>query len=119
MLATGRSCLSGVGADILIPTKKGVSITIDEFPKVLEGVKKLGDVMSNEKVVATIRKSDTQEIRIGITTFKNIPLIYIRTFAYKNDQWLHTQKGISMKVDLYPKLLESLGLLNEEIKKLK
>jgi len=107
--------------DSLIPTKKGISLKADLFPQLLEAIKGLGNVMSSEKEVARIKKSSTEEIRIGVTTFKDIPLIYLRTYTlFGSDppEWRPTRKGVSLKVDLYPKLYEAIEKVEVELKKL-
>ena len=107
-----------IGEDSLVPTKKGISLSLDQYPQLLDGVRRLGDVMSNERVVARIGKSERSEVRIGITIFRGNPLIYLRTFVQfgsDDPEWKPTQKGVSLRVDLYPKLLEAIEAAGSEI----
>jgi len=105
--------------DTLIPTKKGISLRVEKYPELLDAVHKLGETMSNEKLVARIKKSSKEEIRVGTTTFKDIPLIYLRTFTLIGEkaEWKPTQRGISIKVDLYESLLDGMEKLGTAIEK--
>ena len=105
--------------DTLIPTKKGLSLPVEKFPELMKAIYKLGETMSNEKVVARIKKSGKEEIRVGTSMYRDIPLIYIRTFAPigEKKEWKPTQRGISLKVDLYENLLSAFEELDQEIEK--
>ena len=65
---------------MLVPTQAGVNLLVDYFPEFLKGIKDLGEIMAGDKVIAKIRKNDNQQVWIGINTYKDIPLIYVRTF---------------------------------------
>ena len=113
-----RTFVPVIGEDGLTPTPKGVSLNVDLYPQLLQAVRDLGEVMSNDKLVARIPKNDKEEVRVGVNTFKNIPLIYIRRFVKSKggeEEWTPTRKGISIKVDLYPRLLEAIEGLGDEI----
>jgi len=100
----------------LIPTRDGISLAIEKCDELVQGVRALGEVMSSDKVVARIKKNTIQEIWIGTNTYKDIPLIYIRTYAAYGDEDLKpTKLGISMKVNLYPQLLEAVEKLSIEV----
>ena len=109
-----RIYVQAIDEDGLVPTKKGVGIPIEIFPQVLEGVRQLGDVMSADRLVARVPRNEKSEIRVGTNTFKGHHLIYVRVFNKENSEleesWKVTNKGVSMRVDLYPKLLEALEL---------
>jgi len=116
-----RTYVQAIGENGLLPTKKGISLPIEHYPQLLEAIRQLGDVMSAEKTVACIRKSTREEVRIGITKFKGIPLIYLRTFANygsESTELKPTKKGVSIRVDLYPKLLEAVEALGQEVSNL-
>ncbi len=104
----------------LIPTKKGISLPIEKYPELMEALYKLGDTMSNEKLVARIKKSGKEEIRVGTTTFRDIPMIYLRVYTPigEKSEWKPTQRGVNLKVDLYESLLEAVEGLGEEIEKI-
>jgi len=110
-----RTYVPEVEGEGLIATKKGVSLPLDLYDKVLEAVRRLGDVMGPEKVVAVIPRSEGEQVRIGVTLFKGHPLIYVRTFVDASSEWIATQKGISLRVDLYPTLLEALEVLRPAV----
>ena len=113
-----RTFVPVIGEEGLMPTPKGISLDVDQFPELLQAVQDLGEVMTNDKLVARISKNPTQEIRVGVNTFRNMPLIYIRTFTRKDENtedWTPTKKGISIKVDLYPRLLEAIESLGDQI----
>ena len=112
-----RTFVPVIGEDGLTPTPKGISLNVDKYPELLKAVQELGEVMSNDKLVAQIPKNEKEEVRVGVNTYKNIPLIYIRIFAKSKggDEWTATRKGISIKVDLYPRLLEAVEQLGNAI----
>jgi hypothetical protein len=113
-----RVYVQAVGEDSLVPTQKGISLDFEKYPMLLSGVRALGEVMGNEKLVATIPKSKREELRIGVNMYKGNPLLYMRTFLLFNatdTEWKPTQKGISLRVDLYPKLLEAVEALGPAI----
>jgi len=106
-----------IGDDVLIPTTKGVSVPLELYPSVLDGVRRLGDVMGRDKVVSRIPKSKKTEIRVGINTFRGKTLLYIRQFAIMDDseEMKPTKKGISISVDQYPQLLEIIEALADYV----
>ena len=112
-----RIYVQAIGEDVLIPTSKGVSIPIDLFPAVIDGVRKLGEVMGREKVVERIPKSKKTEIGVGINIFRGQTLLYIRQFTTMNNanEMKPTKKGISVRVDQYLQLLEVIETLAKYI----
>lgn len=106
--------------DGLIPTRNGISLGIDKCDELITGIKALEDVMSNEKIVAKIKKNGKEEVRIAVSTYREIPLIQIRTYAaYKEgDEMKPTKKGVSMNVNLLPQLVESAEKLSAAVKAL-
>lgn len=105
-----RIYVQPLGEANLVATKKGVAIPVDLFSQVMQGVRDLAEVMGPEKIVARIAKSSKEEIRIGASTFRGTRLIYIRSFVNVDaeGEWKPTRKGVSLRVALYPHLLETL-----------
>lgn len=103
----------------LIPTPSGVSVVAELTSELVKGVQALKGTLTTEGVVAKIKKNAKQEIWIGMSIFKERPLIYIRTYAIWGDdpEMKPTKKGISVNVDLYPQLLEAVEKLGEAIQK--
>ena len=101
-----------------IRTKKGVSLPAERYPELREAIENLGDVFSPETVVAALPKSDGAEVRVGFNEYKGHRLIYVRTFLRPSDgaeEWIPTRKGVSLKVDQYPRLLDGIRALGERL----
>jgi len=96
-----------------VATKSGVNFPAALFPDILKGIRDVGDVMSTDKVVAKIQKTSSQQIWVGLNTYKNIPLLYVRVYSQYGDEeeYKPTKQGVSMRVDLYPQLLEAVEKL--------
>jgi hypothetical protein len=105
----------------LTPTRDGISLGIEKSDELINGIKELENVMSSEKLVAQIKKNNREEIRIGLTIYKENPLIQIRTYAAYGDvaEFTATKKGVAMSVNLLPQLLESIDKLEVAIASLK
>ena len=112
-----RIYVQAIGEEALIPTSKGISIPVGLYTELLDGMRKLGDVMGREKVVKRISKSPKTEIRVGINIFRGQTLLYIRQFSTMKDsnEKKPTKKGISVRVDQYPQLLEIIETLATHI----
>ena len=114
-----RIYVQAIGEDDLVPTRKGISIPPHIFPAVLEAVRKLGEVMARERLIARIPRDGRSEIRVGVNEFRGQRLIYLRLFLREGDPgqeiWKPTQKGVSLRVDLYPRLLEALEEIREQV----
>ncbi len=110
-----RTYAAGLEGEELVPTPSGVSIVTELSSELVQGVQALKDVLKTETVVAKIKKNSKQEVWIGTSVFKEMPLIFIRTYAVWGDdpEFKPTKKGISVNVDLYPQLLEAVQKLNE------
>lgn len=109
-----------LGSEELVPTKKGISLEYQHIDDLLDGVKKLGEVMGGDQVVKTIPKNDNQEIRIATSSFKGMSLLEIRTYMKFNNQptFSPTAKGVSIQSSQYPLLLEVVSKLHKHIKSL-
>jgi hypothetical protein len=108
-----RTYAAGLEDEELVPTPSGVSVVSELSSELVQGVQALKDALKTEAVVAKIKKNSKQEIWIGTSVFKGMPLIFIRTYAVWGDdpEFKPTKKGISVSVDLYPQLLEAVQKL--------
>ncbi|MBL8079268.1 MAG: transcriptional coactivator p15/PC4 family protein [Anaerolineales bacterium] len=103
-----RTYAAGLEDEELVPTPSGVSLAAELTNELVQGVQALKDALKTEGVVAKIKKNSKQEVWIGMSIFKERPLIYIRTYAVWGDdpEFKPTKKGISVSTELYPQLLE-------------
>lgn len=110
-----RTYIPGDHTKELVPTPSGVSLAAELTNELIEGVKALKDYLTTEGVAAKIKKNSKQEVWIGMSIFKEMPLIYIRTYATWGDdpEFKPTKKGISVNTDLYSQLLDTVQQLNE------
>lgn len=99
-----------------IPTKKGISLEIDQYAALREALLDIGNDLQAERVVATVGKTITQEIQISLSYFKEMALINIRTFVVYEGELRPTQKGVSIKTSLYPQLWDAVEKLGDLIK---
>ncbi len=99
-----------------IPTKKGISLEIDQYGALREALLDIGNDLQAERVVATVGKTISQEIQISLSYFKEMALINIRTFVVYEGELRPTQKGVSIKTSLYPQLWEAVEKLGDLIK---
>lgn len=101
-----------------IRTKKGISLPASRYPELRDAVERLGEVFRPETVVAALPKGDNSEIRVGFNEYKGQRLIFLRTFIRPADGgtgWIPTRKGVSLKVELYPRLLDGIRALGERL----
>ena len=101
-----------------IPTKKGISLEIDQYAALREALVSLGNDLEKERFISSVGKTATQEIQIGLSYFKEMALINIRTFVNFEGEMRPTQKGVSIKTTLYPQLWDAIENLGELIKKI-
>ena len=100
-----------------VPTKEGVTLPVEQYQALLEGVRALEGTSGKEVVTAKIAKNKTQQVWVGANIYKDIPLVYIRTYAaFVGSQELKPAKqGVSIRAELYPKLLEAVEKLGKEL----
>ena len=67
--------------------------------------------METEREIAVINQRADQEIRIGLGNFKKIKLIDIRTHLKIEGELRPTQKGVSLKTELFPQLWDGIEKL--------
>jgi hypothetical protein len=89
-----------------VRTKKGVSIESDRFHLIREGVQRLYEVASLDRVVSKIPVG-RDEIWIGVQPFHRDQYVYVRRFYRDDDgEWQPTQKGVSVRTDRLDDLVD-------------
>jgi hypothetical protein len=70
----------------------------------------------DERVLTTLSKGDTHEIRVTIKAFRGAQYLDIRQH-WRDDggEWHPTKKGVSLNVEYVPDLLEALQRAEELI----
>jgi hypothetical protein len=98
-----------------VPTKEGITLPVEHYKALLDGVRALAGTNGKEVVTAKIAKNKSQQVWVGANIYKDIPLVYIRTYAaFVGSQELKPAKqGVSIRAELYPKLLEALEQLGK------
>lgn len=67
-----------------------------------------------DRVVYVFSKNSREQVRASLTTFKGLRLADLRVFSVdENDVEQPTRKGIAVRVDHLPKLLEAVQALIE------
>ena len=104
-----------------VPTKEGITLPVEQYKALLEGVRALEGTSGKEVVTAKISKNKTQQVWVGANIYKDIPLVYIRTYAaFVGSQELKPAKqGVSIRAELYPKLLEAVEKLGKALEEKK
>jgi hypothetical protein len=69
-----------------------------------------------EKVIATFAKNARETVRVMLTTFQKRDLLDIRSCIQGDKELVPTKKGITISIDLIPKLIEALNKAEEELK---
>ncbi len=112
-----RSFTRPLDGEGLIPTRKGVSLSIEKWPSLYSAIKKIGNVISLDRMIASIQKNLTQQIRISLCNYRETPRIDIRTYALFNgkEDYQPTRQGVSLHVELYDCLLEGAEKLNQAV----
>lgn len=69
--------------------------------------------------IATVRKNAAEEVRISLSEFHGTPLVDLRVFAdFKGEgERQATRKGVSLKVERLPDLIEALDRALEEARR--
>ena len=73
--------------------------------------------MSEDKVVASFKRSATEEVRASIKDFKGRRYIELRIYYLeeKSDEWKPTRKGVSLSTEFMPELKNAVGSLEKEL----
>jgi hypothetical protein len=71
--------------------------------------------MMTDRIIATIPKNATEEIRIGLTTFNGHRLCMVRVFYDPRDgtDWRPGKSGINVRVEQIPDIIEALTQASE------
>lgn len=67
--------------------------------------------MSDPQIVARFAKNTMEDVVVALDTFRNVPLIDVRvhaSFSTPGAERKPTKKGISLKRELLPDLIEAL-----------
>ncbi len=104
-----------IDSEDLVPTKKGINMELHFIDDLLDGVKKLGEIMGGDQDVKTIQKSENQLVKIGSSTYQGMSLLNIRTYMKYNNsnEFSPTAKGVSIRTEQYPLLLELVEKLHK------
>lgn len=102
-----------IGSEELTPTPKGINLPYGFIEEFTQGVRNFAEVMGGDQVVKTITKGENKEIRFSISSFKGQSLLDIREFIKpKGDgEPFATKKGISIRTEQYPILIEIIEKL--------
>jgi hypothetical protein len=100
--------------DNIIPTQKGITLRIDHLNDVSDGIQKVADVMTTDKVVKVIQKNNNEQVRVGVSEFKGSIYVYVRIY-FKNTEgdYLPTKKGINIPLSKYEQLVEMIKQLSK------
>ncbi len=74
--------------------------------------------MSDPLIVGRFAKNSMEDVVVTLDSFRNIPLIDVRVYASfttPGDERKPTKKGISIKRELLPSLIEALQAASAEI----
>ena len=70
------------------------------------------------RTIATFPKSSAEEVRVSLSTFKGFDLVDARIWTDDDDgDRRPTRKGLSLRVERLPELLEALHQAEEEARK--
>ncbi|MEW6040139.1 MAG: transcriptional coactivator p15/PC4 family protein [Elusimicrobiota bacterium] len=72
--------------------------------------------MANDRVIETFAKNARETVRVMLTTFQKRELLDIRSCIQGENELVPTKKGITISIDLIPKLKEALEKAEAEIK---
>lgn len=90
----------------------GVAIEADRIGEILEGVRKLRDVASLDKVVAEIPLGK-DAILIGVQPFGGNQYAYVRRFYRSQSGLMATTKGVNVRTEHIDELIELVERLAE------
>lgn len=71
-----------------------------------------------QKLVKAFQKNKFQEVRVGITEFRDNDLIDIRVWARRSgaEEMAPTPKGVTINISLFNELKEAILALEDELK---
>jgi hypothetical protein len=98
------------------PTKKGIMIPPTLLAQVIDGVEAL-DGVTDLKTVATIRKSDRDEIQVAVREYEGNRYGEIRIWYCAEGGEKKPAKGITFKLHMIDDLLEALRNAEEYLDK--
>ena len=64
--------------------------------------------MTTQNTLLIIPKSNTTRVHATIEEYKGKPRFDIRTYYLAGNEWLPTQKGVSIDIEQVPLLIEAL-----------
>ncbi len=96
------------------PTKKGIRISPTHLPKLIDGVELLEGV-TEVKTVATIPKSDRDEIEVAVREYEGNRYGEIRIWYWVAGGAKKPAKGVTFKLELIDSLLEALRSAEERL----
>jgi hypothetical protein len=94
------------------PTSKGIMILPTLLPKIIDGVEALCDV-TEVATVLNLKKSDREEIQIGIREFEGKRYAEIRIWYQGEGGAQMPGKGVTFKLNMIDALLEALRSAEE------
>lgn len=97
------------------PTKKGIVIAPEFLPQVIDGVEAL-DGVTEIGTVLSIRKSNREEIQVGVREYQKSRYGEIRIW-YEADGEKKPGKGVTFRLDLIDSLVEALRGAEETLEK--
>lgn len=99
------------------PTKKGISVPVERLGDLKTAIEALIQAGEREGPVATLTRSESLEVRVGIRTYLGRKYADIRTYikADNEQEWKPTKKGFTIHPRLLPELLRGLETAEELI----
>ena len=88
------------------PTKRGVWISFENLPKILDSFSDLAKD-PGKTVELEFEKNETEKIRVYNNEFRGNRLVHIRSFYLEDDEY-KPGKGVSFSITLLPKVTEVL-----------
>lgn len=98
------------------PTKKGLMVPLESLPDLIDGMGKL-DGVTEIGTVATVSKSDHEEIQIGLREYQKTQFGDIRIWYWKENSQDRkpTPKGITFKPEIALAIIDALRQAEDSI----